>query len=261
MAPDTLIWPVMMSRTSLITVLVTLALAAQVRADTVRVAVASNFGTTLDQLVTLFEQASSHEVLVSQGSTGKLYAQVVNGAPFDVLLAADRDRPERLERDSHAIAGTRFTYAIGRLVLWHPTATALPDGAALLSSDNWSRLAIANPDLAPYGLAARQALQRLSLWDVVTPKIVMGENIAQAWLFTASGNTDLGMVALAQVKARPDSGGATWVVPAAWHDPIEQQAVLLSDSPAARGFLAFMQSGPARTVIAKAGYDLPTKRD
>lgn len=230
-------------------------------AATAQVAVASNFAETAERLAVMFETETGDQVTIIRGSTGKLYAQAVSGAPFDALLAADKARPERLENEGHGLAGTRFTYAIGRLVLWQPSADTLEDGRKLLAQKDWRRLAIANPELAPYGLAARQALDYLGLWDSLDGRLVVGENIAQAWLFTASGNVDLGLVARAQTVARPDMAVAAWSVPANWHEPIIQQAIQLRVSATAAAFLDYLRSEAAREHIKRAGYDLPGRDD
>lgn len=217
------------------------------------VAVAANFTGVARTLGEAFQARDGLQVRFSFGSTGKLYAQIVQGAPFDALLAADQARPARLEAEGLAVAGTRFTYARGRLVLW----TARPGialGPATLADGGFRRLALANPDLAPYGAAARQVLESLALWDTLQPRLVRGENVGQAYALVASGNAELGFVAASQVV---DGAGSRWEVPPATHDPIRQDAVLLvhgRDSAAARGFLAFLQTPDAQAMIRAAGY-------
>ena len=227
------------------------------RADEALVAVASNFAEVAEALEPGFEAGTGHSVTLATGSTGKLYAQITKGAPFDVLLAADQARPERLLAEGHAVAGARFTYATGRLVLWSADpGRVAEDGAATLRGGDYDFLAIANPDLAPYGLAARQALTALGLWDKVQPRIVMGQNIGQAFSMVATGNAELGLVAKSQaVSPRNDTRGSAWAVPADLHAPIRQDAVLLDgDNAAARAFLDHLKGDAARAVIARFGY-------
>ena len=194
---------------------------------------------------------------MTTGSTGKLYAQIVSGAPFDAMLAADQARPARLVDEGHAVAGSRFTYATGRLVLWSAEAgRAGPDAAGTLRRGDFDFLAIANPDLAPYGLAARQALTAMGLFDAVQPRLVMGQNIGQTFSMVATGNAELGLVAESQVlSTRSPAAGTRWAVPAHLHEPIRQDAVLLDgNNAAARAFLSYLESTEARDVIARSGY-------
>ena len=182
------------------------------------------------------------------GSTGKHYAQIVHGAPFEVFLAADTERPERLERSGHAVAGTRFTYALGRLALWSADPERVVDGAALLERGDFRRLAIANPALAPYGRAARETLEARGAWQAAEPRLVTAENVAQAYQFVASGNAEVGLVAgplLLQDEAGPR--GSWWLVPETLHAPIAQQALLLREHPGGRAFLAYLPN--LKTVI------------
>lgn len=232
------------------------------RADVLSVAVASNFSVAMDQLAERFQSQTGHTVRVSRAATGKLYAQVVNGAPFDVLLAADVERPALLEASGHAVGGSRFTYAIGRLVLWsRDPSLASADCREALEASATGRVAIANPDTAPYGAAAREALTALGLWDRVRGRLVTGESIGQTLQFVASGNARLGFVAAAQLKL-PNLPATTclWQVPPNLYPPIEQQAVLLeraADDVDAQAFLRFLRSSAARRIIAGNGYVLP----
>lgn len=219
------------------------------------VAVASNFATTLRDISRMFEAETGHVIVPSSGSTGKLYTQIRNGAPFDALLAADMERPRLLDDAGLTVPGSRFTYAVGRLVLWSPDPDLVAGDGQVLSSGRWRRLAIANPNLAPYGRAARETLERLGLWKPLRERVVTGENIAQAWLFVRSGNAELGLVAAAQTQAVPADAGSRWYVPQDFHSPIEQQAVLLTDSPAGRTWMRFLKSDTARRAIRKAGYE------
>jgi molybdate transport system substrate-binding protein len=223
------------------------------------VAVATNFAEVMDALTPKFAAASGHTLRVSSGSTGKLYAQIKNGAPFDVLLAADRRRPERLEASPHGVADSRFTYAVGRLALWSADPARIgTDGAAALRTGDFRHLAMANPKLAPYGLAAQQTLMSLGLWDTLRDRVVMGENVGQAFSLVATGNAELGFVALsALVSPLGRRGGAWWDVPHDLYPPIRQDAVLLAhgaDNAAARAFLDYIKGAEARKIIAAYGY-------
>ena len=231
-------------------------LAVQVaHADTVRVAVAANFAVALDALATAFHAATGHDIVASTGSTGRHYAQIVNGAPFDLFLAADAARPARLEADGRGVPGSRFTYATGRLALWSPQAGLVDGRGEVLGSDSFRHLAIANPRLAPYGEAARQVLAGRALWQPLQDRLVYGENIGQAHHFVTSGAAELGFVAWSQVR-RPgqEPAGSWWLVPAALHAPIEQQAILLSKRPAARQLAEFLRGATARAIIRDHGY-------
>jgi molybdate transport system substrate-binding protein len=226
-------------------------------ADEVRVAVASNFRPAMNATVERFEQQSGHEVTLVSGSTGKHYAQIVNGAPFDAFFAADAARPRRLETEQRIVPGSRFTYAIGELVLWSPDPARIDAEGRVLRTGAFAHLAIANPGLAPYGAAARQVLQRLGLWELLAERLVRGENIGQTFQFVITGNAELGFVARAQLAQQPAFGGSSWEPPQSLYDPIEQQAVLLRDSPAGQAFMAFVKSEEARALIRAYGYDVP----
>lgn len=233
-----------------------LGLTAPARAGEATIAVATNFATAAEALEADFEQRSGHQLVLVNGSTGKLYAQIVNGAPFDAFLSADADRPQRLAASGRAMADTRFTYAIGRLVLWSAADDGISeDTPAQLRAGAFRRLAIANPDLAPYGSAARDVLTAL---DVSLPatSLVMSENIGQAYLLVATGNAELGFVAAAQLAGSPETG-SRWEVPPHLHAPIRQQAVLLQRADrnsAARAFLAYLQTPEAAEIIRRSGY-------
>lgn len=225
------------------------------------VAVAANFSEVVERLGKDFEGASGHTLNFVVGSTGKLYAQIGNGAPFDVFLAADQERPEILEREGLAVAGSRFTYAAGRLALWSPEPGRIgEDGAATLREGAFRLLAIANPDLAPYGAAARQTLESLDLWKSLEGKIVMGETIGQAHAMVSSGNAELGFVALSYLLSpRNKTAGSRWDVPSGLHAPIRQDAVLLTraaGNPAARGFLDYLRTDEVKKVIESFGYSV-----
>jgi molybdate transport system substrate-binding protein len=227
-------------------------------ADQIRVAVASNFRQAMAAAAERFEQSSGHEVVLIPGSTGKHYAQIRNGAPYDAFFAADVDKPRRLEEEQRIVPGSRFTYAIGQLVLWSKDPALVDPAGEVLKSDRFRHLAIANPDLAPYGAAARSVLQALGLWDTLAPKLVRGENIEQAFQFIISGNAELGFTARSQLEAPGrEFGGSSWQPSRSLYPPIEQQAVLLQDSLAGRAFLAFMQGEEARAIVRAYGYDSP----
>jgi molybdate transport system substrate-binding protein len=223
----------------------------------VRVAVAANFAPPLERIGAAFTAATGHRLAVSAGSTGKFHSQIAAGAPFEVLLAADAGTPERLVAEGHAVPGSRFTYAVGRLVLWSAQPGRVDDQGAVLRSGRFAHLAIANPKTAPYGAAAMQALQALGLAETLAPKLVTGESIAQAFQFVATGNAELGFVALSQVIAVAPPGGSRWVVPQDLHAPIRQDAVLLragAGNPAATALLAYLKSPAAQQVIRSFGY-------
>jgi molybdate transport system substrate-binding protein len=243
--------------------LLLLACSVTLWADPLLVAVASNFLVPGKELASRFQRSSGEELTLSSGSTGKLYAQIVNGAPFSVFLAANAAEPERLEAEGYAVTGSRFTYATGRLALWssEPDLLKTKDGAELIRDGEFTRLAIANPRTAPYGAAAVQTMRALGLNpSQLGARLVRGENIAQTYQFVATGNVDLGFVAMSQVSSpQRTAGGSYWPVPAVLHDPIEQQAVLLSraaDDPRAKAFLAYLRSSEARRLIAAYGYAL-----
>lgn len=227
-------------------------------ADELRVAVASNFRPAMTALAERFEQRSRHRITLIHGSTGKHYAQIVNGAPFDAFFAADKTRPLRLEAEQRIVPGSRFTYAMGKLVLWSPDPGRVDGAGRVLRDGSFNHLAIANPDLAPYGAAARQVLQRLGYWQPLSGRLVRGENIGQTFQFVVSGNAELGLVARAQLVDRGRAlTGSSWEPPQSLYDPIEQQAVLLRDSAAGREFMAYVQSVEARALIRSNGYDVP----
>ena len=235
--------------------------AAPAIADEARVAVAANFAGAAKQLAAVFERETSHRLQLSAGSTGKFYAQIANGAPFDVLLSADSETPLRLEQEKLAVAGSRFTYAVGKLVLWSPRAGLVDDKGEVLRSGSFKRLAIANPKVAPYGAAAMQTMERLGVWSALKDRLVQGENIAQTFQFVSSGNADLGFIALSQIResGQPRSG-SQWLVPPSLHQPLRQDAGLLAPgaaNPAARAFLEFLRGSAAREAIRAFGYETP----
>ena len=235
-------------------------------ADVVSVAVASNFLSAARGLAARFEARSGAEVRLSAGSTGKLYAQIANGAPYDVFLAANAREPERLEQEGLAAPGSRFTYALGTLVLWSADPTLLvDDGEAVLLAGNFDRLSLANPRIAPYGEAAMTVIEGLGLSRSLGPRLVRGESVSQAFMFAASANVALGFVARSQVVAlSPRQAGSTWVVPRDLYPPIKQQAVLLAraaDSGTAKQFLEYLRGAEAVALLGEHGYRHPEPVD
>lgn len=229
--------------------------------ETVTIAVASNFVSTAREIATEYSHRSGVPVRVSSGSTGKLYAQIINGAPFDVFLAADSERPRLLEQSGHVVSGTRATYAVGVLVLWSRDESMRGRNCRdVLQRGAYDRLAVANPKTAPYGMAARDFLLAEGLWKSAAEHAVYGENIAQTMQFVATGNATLGFVALSQAR-HPGLPAATcmWRVPDVRHAPIIQQLVLLeraASNDGARGFVDFLLSLEAGEIIARHGYGL-----
>jgi molybdate transport system substrate-binding protein len=246
-----------MTRSLQITVLV-LAFAVGAQAEEVQVAVAANFTAPAKLIAARFEKETGHKAVLSFGATGKFYAQIRNGAPFEVLLAADDRTPAKLEEEGVAVPDSRFTYAVGQLVLWSAQPDLVDDAGEVLGKGDFKHLAIANPKTAPYGAAAIETLTALNLLEAVEPKLVQGENIAQTHQFVMSGNAELGFVALSQVwKDGKLAAGSAWVVPEALHQPIRQDAVLLdpgAGNAAAIAWLDFLKGEKARAVIQAFGY-------
>lgn len=231
----------------------------QATAETALVAVAANFAEAAEALAGPFRAASGHDLQLTTGSTGKLYAQIGEGAPFDVMLSADAATPARLIAEGNAVAESSFTYAIGKLALWSSDPARIgADGRAALQDPALRFVALANPDLAPYGVAAREAMQSLGLWDALQPKIVMGQNIGQTHSMVATGAAEVGFVALSAVMSpRAPAQGSRWDVPQDLFTPILQDAVLLNhgaDNPAALAFLDFLRTPEAAVVIEGFGY-------
>lgn len=226
----------------------------------VSVAVAANFTAPMQKIAVEFEKDTGHKALLSFGSTGKFYAQIKNGAPFEILLAADDETPAKLVEEGAAVSGSRFTYAIGQLALWSAKPGYVDDKGEILKKGTFKHLSIANPKLAPYGAAAVETLTRLGLLGSVENKFVQGENIAQTFQFVSTGNAELGFVALSQVYEDGKlKSGSAWMVPAGLHAPIRQDAVVLTkgkDNPAAIELLKFLRTDKARAVIKSYGYTL-----
>ena len=226
----------------------------------VHLAVAANFTAPMQKIAAAFEQDTGHKAILSFGSSGKFYAQIRNGAPFQILLSADDETPARLEREGSTVPGSRFTYATGRLVLWSRQASVVDDKGEVLRSGRFEHIAMADPKLAPYGAAAAETLIQLGLMQTLQPKVVQGESVAQAYQFVLTGNAPLGFVALSQVMADGRlKEGSAWVVPANLHKPIRQDAVTLSagkDNPAAAALMAYIKTEKAKAIIRSFGYAL-----
>ena len=244
----------------LLTLTAALALSAAAQAEVVQIAVAANFTAPARALAEIFARTTGHEAKLSFGATGAFYTQIKNGAPFDILLAADDERPIRLEKEGYTVPGSRFTYAIGQLVLWSAKPGFVDGEGAVLKGGNFNKIAVANPKLAPYGAAAVETMDKLGLAAALTPKLVTGESIGQTYNFIATGNAELGFVALAQVL---DGGklksGSMWVVPAKYHAPIIQDAVILkraAANPAAKAWMALMRSPNTQDFIRSYGYEV-----
>jgi molybdate transport system substrate-binding protein len=232
---------------------------AAAQAEQVQVAVAANFVPPFKEIAAEFQKATGHTAQLSAGSSGKFYAQIKNGAPFEVFFSADDERPKLLEQEGLGVKGSRFTYAVGRLVLWSPNPQ-LVKGEQTLQSGGYKHLAMANPKTAPYGAAAMQAMMNLKVWDRLQPKIVQGENLGQTSGFIESGNAELGFLALSQVMDPALKGkGSRWDVPTSLHDPIAQDVVLLTKgegNPAAKALLEFVRGPHGLQIIERYGYDV-----
>ena len=242
------------------TAMIALATVGVSNAAEAQVAVAANFAEPIKAIAAVLEKTTGHTIQVTLGSTGKLYAQIKNGAPFDVLLAANTQTPEALEKDRLAQPGSRFTYATGKLVLWSADSTRVDAKGEVLTSGNFRKVAIASPKVAPYGAAAVQMIDRLGLSARLTPKLVQGESIGQTFNFVYTGNAELGFVALSQVL---DGGklksGSMWLIPQNLYDPIRQDAVLLqraASNPAAQALVQVLKSPNIKDLIRSYGYDI-----
>lgn len=235
--------------------------ACMAQAGNVKVAVAANFSAPMKALVADFEKSTGHQAVVSYGATGRFYAQISNGAPFDVLLSADSTTPARLIQEGKAVKGSQFTFAVGRLALWSATAGLVDANGDVLRRGSFRYLAIASPLLAPYGAAAMQTIGQMGLRDALISKLVTGESIGQTFNMVATQNAELGFVALSQVFENNQlKSGSAWVVPARLHSPINQDAVLLARggaNPAAKALLAFVKTEKSRAVMASFGYEAP----
>lgn len=230
-------------------------------AGEVSVAVASNFAAPMERIVPLFQKESGHTVKVTPGASGKLYAQIRKGAAFDVFLSADEELPKRLLQEGLAVGGTRFVYATGRLVLWSAQSGFVDDKGLVLNRGNFDRLAIPNPVSSPYGVAAKETLTRLTMWNAMQRKLDKGDDVIETYRFAATERTELALVALSQVmRDGKVNSGSWWLVPPEMHNPIRQSAVLLTgakDPAAAKAFLAFLKSEKAVKVMRGFGYEMP----
>ena len=229
------------------------------RAEEIPVAVAANFTAPFNKIAAEFEKETGHKLVASFGSTGKFYAQIRNGAPFEVLLAADDETPARLVKEGAGVSGSPFSYAIGKLVLWSAKPGLVDDKGAVLKAGTFERIALAEPKLAPYGAAGVEAMKKLGVYDAVAPKVVTGEPIAQVYQFVASGNAQLGFVALSQVLKDGKIEGSAWIVPADLYTTIRQDAVLLNggkDKAGPVALLKYLQGAKAQAVIKSYGYEL-----
>jgi molybdate transport system substrate-binding protein len=242
------------------TLFLLLCLFTPLQADMVRAAVAANFSHAMKSIANEFEKDSGYQIQLVFGSSGKLYAQIMNGAPYQVFLSADTTKPQKLEQEGRALAGSRFTYARGSLVLWSANPDTISNDYSRLTLGDFRYIAVANPRLAPYGVAAREVMEYINLWHKLKHKLVTGENISQTYQFVSTGNAELGFVALSQVihegKIKTGSG---WIVPQDYHAPILQDAVLLmsgKDNPAALALMEYLRSDKAVALINSFGYRL-----
>ena len=232
-------------------------------ADEIKIAVASNFYPTMKELVTHFESITpnsdtTNNIVLISGSSGKHYAQILNGAPFDLFFSADKLRPNMLEKEEVFNNQSRFTYALGKLALWSPFNEYVDSDGQVLYKDDFRFIAIANPKIAPYGIASKETLISMNLWQDMEEKLVRGENIAQTFQFAKSGNAKLGFVSYSQILSlNSSSEGSYWLVPQSMYQPLEQQAILLKDSSLGKDFLSFIKSNEALDIIKRNGYDLP----
>lgn len=245
-----------MNRLALLLAATLVSFTVPARAGETQVAIAANFTAPAKEIAAAFQKATGHTAVLSFGASGAFYTQLTHGAPFELFLSADAERPQRAEQEGFAVPKTRFTYAIGRIVLYSARPGLVDAKGAVLKRGGFATIAIADPATAPYGVAAVQAMQRLGVYPVLAPKIVKGSSIAQTYQFVATGAADLGFVALSQLVDAP--GGSRWIVPKALHAPIDQQVVLLKTgvaNPAARAFFRFLKSPQAVAIIRRYGYE------
>lgn len=251
--------PLRVTLKSLAVVVATLIMSAAY-ADEVQVAVAANFTAPIQAIAKDFEKDTGHKLVAAYGATGQFYTQIKNGAPFEVLLAADDSTPAKLEKEGDTVPGSRFTYAVGTLALWSAKEGYVDADGKVLKDNHYQHLSIADPKAAPYGLAATQVLEKLKLTEATKDKIVTGQNITQAYQFVSTGNAELGFVALSQIyKDGKVTSGSAWIVPATLHGPIKQDAVILNkgkDNPAAKALVAYLKGPKAAAVIKSFGYEL-----
>jgi len=243
---------------SFVLTLLFVAYATSLRAEQALVAVAANFSAPMQQIALAFQKDTGHQLKLSFGATGGIYAQIKNGGPFDVFLSADQLTPQKIEAEGLGVPQTRFTYATGQLVLWSKQDGLVDDKGQVLRSKNIQRIALANPKLAPYGAAALEAMTQLGLLDELKPKLVQGDNIAQTYQFVSTQNAQLGFVALSQVFADGKiTSGSGWVLPSSLYKPILQDAILLKngkDNSAAKALMLYMKGDKAKEMIKRFGY-------
>ncbi|MDD1623405.1 MAG: molybdate ABC transporter substrate-binding protein [Methylococcaceae bacterium] len=255
-----------MLQTTLSRVFITLALLLVGQtswAASVLVAVAANFSKPMTEIAAEFEKATGHSAKLSFGSSGKFVSQIENGGPFEVLLSADEKSPQKLEQSGLTVPDSQFTYALGKLVLWSAKPGYVDNQGKILTTGGFKHLALADPKLAPYGLAAMEVLKKIGLMEKLQPLFVQGENIAQTYQFISTANAELGFVALSQVIENGKiATGSGWIIPGDYYAPIRQGAVLMkkgAENPAAPALLDYLKSAPALAIIEKYGYDLPQK--
>lgn len=244
----------------LFTLLLACGLCATTQAAEVKVAVAANFTAPMQKIAAEFEKDTGHKALVSTGATGAFYAQIKNGAPFEVFLSADDETPARLEAEGVGVKGSRFTYAVGKLVLWSAKPGFVDARGEVLKKGDFNKLSIANPKTAPYGAAGIEVLKKLGLLEMLQPRIVQGENISQTFQFVSTGNAELGFVALSQVWENGAlKSGSAWIVPGADYTQIKQDAIILNNGvgkPAVDALIKYLKSDKAKLVIKSYGYEL-----
>lgn len=248
-------------RKSSILVILLAAYATTLRAEEALLAVAANFSAPMQQIATLFQKDTGHTMKLSFGATGAIYAQIKNGAPFDVFLSADQSTAQKLGLEGMAVPNSRFTYATGQLALWSKQKDLVDDKGQILKSNSIQRIAVANPKLAPYGAAALETITRLGLLNELQPKLVQGDNISQTYQFVFTQNAPIGFVALSQIYANDAiTSGSAWIVPSHLYKPIAQDAILLrkgSDNAAAKALMLYLKGDKARQIIKSYGYLVP----
>ena len=228
-------------------------------ADEISIAVAANFTAPMKLIAAEFEKESGHKVVASFGATGKFYAQIKNGAPFEILLAADDETPSKLVKENAGVVGSQFTYAVGKLVLWSAKPGLVDGAGAVLKKGDFGHLSVADPKLAPYGAAGVETMKALGVYESIQPKVVTAENITQAYQFISSGNAEMGFVALSQVLKDGKIEGSSWLVPANLYSPIRQDAVVLDKGkgqPAVDALMKFLKGDKAKAIIKSFGYEL-----
>ncbi len=232
--------------------------AANAQAAEIKVAVASNFANTLKEIAVEFQRDTGHQLAITPGATGKFYAQISNGAPFDVFLSADDETPRKLAQEGKAIAASQFTYAIGRLALWSPSPDLVDKNADILKTDKFKYIAIANAKVAPYGQAAVQTMQKLGVLSKIEPRVVQGESIAQTFQFVSTGNAQLGFVALSQIFENGKiKTGSAWIVPEEMHEQLKQDAVILQsckNTAACQALMDYLKSEKIKKMMSSYGY-------